>query len=149
MEIIHRTDKNKDLIDFKLSKYDNKFKTYEKPALINMKNIVMSYLSEDERKLMEYKYVECLNTKQIADIMKVSQQAISEKLIKLAADVEKIIVKYIKLYNNKDKLSKFEYKVYEYYYLYRYNISEISKEVKKSRILVSNTIKIIEAKILK
>lgn len=144
--IIHRTDKNKDLIDFKLSKYNNKFKTYKKPALINMKNIIMSYLSEDEQKLMEYKYVECLSTIQIAEILEVSQQAISEKIIKLSADIEKIIVKYIKLYNNKDKLTEFEYEVYEYYYLYRYNISKISEITKKSRSFVSNTIKFIDLK---
>ncbi len=151
MNVVHRTNENTDLIDYELYKNRSQddWAKYTRPALLKMKEIVLTYLSEDELRLLMYKYTYCLSTTKISQILALSPSTVIERLQKLSDNIQKIIIKYLILCNNKDKLTEDEYAIFEYVYLYRYSISDVSIKINKSRKYIYNTLNEITQKLLK
>ncbi len=140
--IVHRTNENKDLIDFEINLQNCKIEnSIEKNALKAMKNKVLSYLTKEELMLVKYRFYACFTDEEISKKMNISRQAVNKKFKKLSLDIEQIINKCLELYANFEMLNEKEKYIFELYFLYRLNYTEIAKKVNMSRNLVSQTIK--------
>lgn len=148
MTTVHRTNNNKDLIDYEISRSKNE-NNLELKALKAMKNKILSFLTQEELMLIRYKFYMCLTAEEISKKMNISRQAVDKKINKLSMDINQIIDRYLELYSNIEVLNDKEIQIYKLFYLYRLNYLAISKKLKVSRHTIAKSINEINYKLKK
>ena len=139
------TENNRDIIDFTINKQRYGKRSTDIEAYKILKNKILQYLSGEERKLIYMLYTDGCSVQDIADKMKISPDWVHKKIRKLKADIKQIADALI-LYDL-SVLSDEQKAIYEMYYCYRNSIQFIANTLKKDRRIISNEIKIIEAKL--
>ncbi|MDO4301981.1 MAG: hypothetical protein Q4D26_11415 [Clostridia bacterium] len=151
MKIIHFNDFNKDIINFIVNKNNGSFDysdeiSDEKKAMLALMNKAFSYLTIEEKELLKMKYVDCLNSKQIAEHFNHTSQNVCYRINKIMKiDLPNIINAL--LLNYKEILSAEESKIFEYHKLYRYTAKKISKILDRDVRTVQHMIQIINIKL--
>lgn len=144
-EIVHITDENRDIIDYKLYMNDKIISNnLTKKALIAMKNKIFSYLNDSEKKLMYLAYADCLSSEKISIELNITPQTVRHRLKKLNKRIDKIIESMMSGY--RQKLVPDEILIYEYFYLYNFSIKQLADKLNVDRKDVSNKLNIINLK---